>query len=258
MERKTMDNLSLWNRFEKTDPKYTKSFQRSGGFSGTAINPMYSAKRMTEAFGPCGVGWGSEEIAHRIEEGADGVKIWFAKVRVWYLHNGEKAYVEQWGATEFVGKRKSGMYTDEEAAKKSYTDAETKCFSKIGLGADIYLGTFDGCKWVNTPEEAAPAVKEESAFEKAKKVIPKMKDLDHAKKLGASIQTRFAEGGIDLAQACQLCILWVPFANELAKDTTQVYEVMGILEQFNNCGMLSPETLAKLSSSCTKRLKEFA
>lgn len=252
-----MDNLSLWNRFEKTDPKYTKSFQRSGGFSGTAINPMYSAKRMTEAFGPCGVGWGSEEIAHRIEEGADGVKIWFAKVRVWYLHNGERAYVEQWGATEFVGKRKSGMYTDEEAAKKSYTDAETKCFSKIGFGADIYLGAFDGCKWVNTTEEAAPAVKEESAFEKAKKVIPKMKDFDHAKTLGNLILKRFGTKEINEAQACQLCIMWVPFSLEKASETSEAYEVLAFVQQFLEAKIISEPTSEDLGKAGMAKVKEF-
>jgi hypothetical protein len=262
-----VDNLSLWNKFEKTDPKYTKNFQRSGGFSGTAINPMYSAWRMTEVFGPCGTGWGAEEIRSVIVEGLDGDKVWHSLIRVWYIHDGERREIQQWGATPFCGYRRAKpgqdriSFVDEEAAKKAFTDGETKCFSLIGLGADIYLGhhgkqQFDD-KWTSEPEPA-PAVKEESAFEKAKKVIPKMKDLTHAKMLGAIIQTRRDEKAISLPEATQLTIMWTPYSLEKCKEVEEAYEVLRIVEEFNKAGFLSEGLLSDLSSACMAKVKELS
>jgi hypothetical protein len=254
-----MDNLQLWNRFEKTDPQFTKRYKGTGGFEGTDINPMYRAKKMTEAFGPCGIGWGSEEVESRIVTGMDGTMIWYSKVRLWYIWDGQRGTIEQWGGTRLSSTNKSGCFTDDEAAKKSYTDAEGKCISKIGIGADIYLKLFDGSKYSNQPsEEAAPAVKEESAFEKAKKVIPKMKDLDHAKKLGASIQTRRDEKAISLPEATQLTIMWTPYSLEKCKEAAEAYEVLKIVEEFNKAGFLSEGLLSDLSSACMAKVKELS
>ena len=52
------DNRALWNALATTDPKPTKPFKRSGGFSGTAMKPIWIIKMLTEQFGPVGVGWG--------------------------------------------------------------------------------------------------------------------------------------------------------------------------------------------------------
>ena len=39
------ENLKIWDSLKKTDPKHTKPFKRAGGFSGTAVAPIY----MTQA-----------------------------------------------------------------------------------------------------------------------------------------------------------------------------------------------------------------
>lgn len=49
-------NLALWDEVERTDPKFTKEYTGPGGFTGTAVNAQYLAKRATEQFGPCGTG----------------------------------------------------------------------------------------------------------------------------------------------------------------------------------------------------------
>lgn len=142
-------NLAIWSAVEKTDPAHTKTFSRAGGFSGTAVNQAYQARRATELFGPIGIGWGFDELEHEIVDGAAGDKVWFAKVRLWYQHDGRRGEVTQWGATTFVGRNKNGAFTDEEAAKKSITDAVGKCLSLLGFSADVYLGQFDDQKYVN-------------------------------------------------------------------------------------------------------------
>lgn len=148
-------NLAIWSAVEKTDPAHTKTFTRAGGFSGTAVNQAYQARRATELFGPIGIGWGFDEIEHQIVEGAGGDKVWFSKVKLWYQHptghelGGRRGEVVQWGATTFVGKNSKGLFTDEEAGKKSITDAVGKCLSLLGFSADVYLGQFDDQKYLN-------------------------------------------------------------------------------------------------------------
>jgi hypothetical protein len=56
------ENTKLWDNLGRTDPAHTKAFTRGGGFKGTAIKPMWSYRRMTEEFGPCGKGWGMGEL----------------------------------------------------------------------------------------------------------------------------------------------------------------------------------------------------
>ena len=139
-----MDNLAIWKAVEKTDPAATKPFTRAGGFSGTAIDPMHLVKKATEMFGPVGQGWGFEEVEHLVGDGA-----WFSKVRLWYVRGDEKAEVEQWGGTVLTGTRKDGTpYTDEDAPKKSVTDALTKCLSYLGFAADVHMGRYDDVKYV--------------------------------------------------------------------------------------------------------------
>jgi hypothetical protein len=72
-----------------------------------------------------------------------------------HIRQGE---VEHFGQTTFVGKNKNGYFTDEEAPKKSLTDAIGKALSMLGFSADIYLGLFDDNKYVNDRKaEAAKA-----------------------------------------------------------------------------------------------------
>lgn len=140
----TNGNRELWDSVCETDPKHTKEFSRSGGFKGTAINATYQVRKATERFGPVGIGWGYEEVEHIVAGG-----VWFSKVRLWYVWNGARGQVEHWGATTFQGKNKNGEFVDEEAAKKSITDALGKCLTMLGFAADVHLGLYDDNKYVN-------------------------------------------------------------------------------------------------------------
>jgi hypothetical protein len=155
-------NLELWGKVCTTNPLNTKNFKRAGGFGGTAINPTYLIQRATEIFGPMGIDWGTNVIDERYQDGAPivqaGVVLGFEKIHVlrlelWYQLNGKKGVVQQFGQTTFVGKNSYGYFTDEEAPKKSMTDALTKCLSLLGFGADIHLGMYDDVKYVNELKE---------------------------------------------------------------------------------------------------------
>ena len=168
-----MDNTELWTAVEKTDPAHTKQFSRGGGFKGTATNATYLARKATEQFGPCGIGWGVTVVNEEIIEGApllvEGVVVAHERIhkvhaRFWYVRGGQRGEIEQFGQTQMVGKNKNGFYTDEEAPKKSMTDAMSKCLSLLGFSADIHLGLYDDNKYVaKLQEEFAPRVSEEQA-----------------------------------------------------------------------------------------------
>ncbi len=166
-----MSHSSLWALACTTDPRYTKEFKRGGGFSGTAINPTYQNMKATELFGPVGMGWGWEiekedyvpgaafviegQVTHEVNH--------VIRLALWYLVTqefvkmmpeaepflGQKCKVIHYGQTAFVGKNKFGAFTDEEAPKKSLTDAISKCLACLGFSADIHLGLYDSNKYVN-------------------------------------------------------------------------------------------------------------
>ncbi len=181
------NHLKLWEQVEKTDPQYTKPFSRGGGFRGTATNATYLARRATETFGPMGIGWGLEILDESLMEGAPlddkGTRESIHKVRVklWYLYEGQRGEVIQFGQTTFVGKNRNGIYSDEEAPKKSLTDAMSKCLSLLGFSADIYLGRYDDNKYV---EEVAAEFREKQEAQ-ARSQLPKItsKQLNELKTL---------------------------------------------------------------------------
>ena len=152
--------LLLWDAVQATDPKHTKNFSGNGGFSGTAINPTYQVRRATEKFGPIGIGWGFDIVDEKYVEGAPiGVNekgdvtariiVHHVRMELWYTWQGARGAVRRSGATTFVGKNRNGVFTDEEAAKKSETDALMKCLTMLGFSADVHMGLYDDCKYVD-------------------------------------------------------------------------------------------------------------
>lgn len=144
-----MSNLDLWNKVEKTDPKHTKAITGKS-YQGTSPKPHYLVHKATETFGPVGIGWGFNIVSERIEEGAGGERMHIAHVRVWYEWQGKRGEVEHIGGTQFSGTRSSGKpFTDEDAPKKSVTDALVKALSMIGFAGDIFMGRYDDSKYVD-------------------------------------------------------------------------------------------------------------
>jgi hypothetical protein len=159
-----MSNLDLWSRVEKTPVEHTKEITGKS-YKGNSPKPHHLVHRATEVFGPCGIGWGFNVVDERIEEGAGGEKLHIARVKVWYEWGGKRGEVEHIGGTQFSGTRSNGKpFTDEDAPKKSVTDALVKALSMIGFAGDIFLGRYDDSKYLHDlRSEAQNAAAEEQA-----------------------------------------------------------------------------------------------
>lgn len=153
-------NLRLWSQVEQTHPDFVRGFSGSDGFNGTGINPTYLVRKATEMFGPVGIGWGYDIVKEEYVKGAplgfdaDGnmygtVLIHVVQLKFWFkLADGSKGEVTHFGGTTFIGKGEYGIFTDEDAPKKSVTDALGKCMSMAGFSADVYMGKYDDQKYV--------------------------------------------------------------------------------------------------------------
>lgn len=145
------DKKYIWDQVKKTDPRFTKKINKGFG-EITTIDPMSQIMKMTEVFGPVGIGW-----TYRVNytyHGMDNTQtaVVFAEVSV-AVHKVEDVFIH-YGPVCSVQKlyRKTGAL-DDEAPKKAMTDALTKAFSHLGLCSDVFMGKFDNSKYVSDLEE---------------------------------------------------------------------------------------------------------
>lgn len=142
------ENKSFWDKVKKTDPKRVKPITGKQ-YSGNSPQPYYMVERMTDEFGMCGIGWGINILNERMERLTDSDVLHVAVVELWYVHGDKKGSITQIGQTKAAYKKKDGgMMIDEDAPKKSVTDALTKCMSYLGFAGDIFSGQWDDSKYV--------------------------------------------------------------------------------------------------------------
>ena len=145
-------HLVIWNQVSKTPTDAVKP-AKVNGQQITAIDTMHMVKLATRIFGPQGIGWGYRIDVDRFDQGAPVLlkeqvigheQTHTCQLTLWYLWNGERGEVTHFGHTRAVYMTNKGQFiTDNEAPKKSVTDAMKKCLSQLGFAADIYTGLFD-------------------------------------------------------------------------------------------------------------------
>jgi hypothetical protein len=155
--------LDIWNRVERTDPAYTKPFDR-GSFKGTAVDAVYNIRRLTEVLGPVGQNWGWTVLSERLDtfgEGQHQQTIHSMVLRAWFRReDGSMGEVDQVGHTKvayWTRGPQARLIIDEEFGKKSLTDALSKIMLSLGASADIWMGAFDGNRYVAPKPEPEPA-----------------------------------------------------------------------------------------------------
>ncbi|WP_336950817.1 hypothetical protein [Acinetobacter sp. AS167] len=140
-------NMDLWNSLSITDPSKVKPITGKS-YKGSSPQPYWLVQRATETFGPCGLGWGIEIVQQGFQQCNAETMMHYATVRVWYMQDGKKCSVEHMGGTMAMYKTNTGkMIYDEDAPKKSVTDAMVKALSFIGFAGDIFSGIWDDWKY---------------------------------------------------------------------------------------------------------------
>lgn len=105
----------------------------------TDINPMWRIKRLTEMFGPCGIGWWYVIKDKRMERGSKDEVCAFVDIDLFYKYNDEVSQpIPGTGGSKFVALEKNGLYTSDECFKMALTDAISVSAKAIGIGADVY------------------------------------------------------------------------------------------------------------------------
>lgn len=143
-----MDNKALWVRAFTTDPRAVKPITGKQ-YKGNSPKPYWIIERLTDEFGPCGLGWGFTILSERFERFGDAESLHIAVVRLWYVMDGQRGEFEQVGQTRSSYMSAAGKFiVDEDAPKKSVTDALVKCASYLGFAGDIFSGMWDDSKYV--------------------------------------------------------------------------------------------------------------
>lgn len=133
-----MENLELYNRYADPPQSALKAFN-NGKFSGTDINPMWRIQALTEAFGPCGIGWYTEVVRQWREDTDDGMATVYCHINLYIKVDGEWSKpITGIGGNTLSRKGKNGVTTTDEAYKMAYTDAMSIACKALGFGANIW------------------------------------------------------------------------------------------------------------------------
>lgn len=184
-------NKDLWKRAFTTDPRHVKPITGKQ-YSGNSPKPYWIVERLTDEFGPCGIGWGFTILSERFERFSDTDTLHIAVVRFWYVMDDPRgAWEGRRGELEQIGQTKSSYTTgagkfmlDEDAPKKSVTDALVKCASYLGFAGDIFSGRWDDSKYVAEAAKEWKEREQEGKPEPEKKPAPKAETKVPAKAEG--------------------------------------------------------------------------
>ena len=160
-----MENMTIWQALEKTADEAKKPIEagRLKGF--TDINPCWRMKRLTEVFGPCGIGWKYQIVNTYTIPGANDEVAAFVDILLYYKKDGEWSDgVPGLGGSMFVAKERNGLHTSDECFKMALSDAIGTACKALGMSADIYFSK-DRSKY--TEAQDAPEVKMETVQDAA-------------------------------------------------------------------------------------------
>lgn len=145
-----MDNLKYYNMGREVPKEAQKPFN-NGKFQGTDINPMWRIKKLTEMFGPAGIGWYVDEVTERSEiHGETTISIVTLNLYVKVDGEWSKPIYGTGGNTLL----RKGVASDE-GYKMAYTDALSVACKALGIGADIWFAN-DKTKYTAGNEGITP------------------------------------------------------------------------------------------------------
>ena len=150
------DKMRIYNDFRNT-PKQAQKIIGGGRLSGfTDINPQYRIERLTEQFGPCGIGWYYETTNKWIQQAGEEI-LCFVDIHL-YIKSGDEwsKPIHGTGGSTMLAKEKGSLRASDECYKMATTDAISVACKQLGIGADIYWAAGETKYNKPAPEDVAP------------------------------------------------------------------------------------------------------
>lgn len=147
------ENMKVYEQVRAVPPEALKEI-KGGRLKGMRdINPMWRIKMLTEVFGMCGVGWKTEIVEKRLEQGHGDEIVCFVDILLYVKVDGEwSAPIPGMGGSSFVTKESRGAHTSDECFKMAYTDAISVACKSLGFAADVYFAN-DRTKYTHQETE---------------------------------------------------------------------------------------------------------
>lgn len=154
-----MDNMNIYEAARAVPKEALKTIQ-AGRLKGMSdINPMFRIKRLTELFGPCGVGWWYEITGKEITfDEITNQKCAFVDINLYYTdpETGHDSHaIPGTGGASFVATERNGPYMSDECYKMALTDAISVAAKALGIAADVYYKN-DRSKYTRDTVAAEP------------------------------------------------------------------------------------------------------
>ena len=131
-------NLALYNRVREVPVEAKKDIQAGRLKGKTDINPLWRIQTLTREFGPAGIGWYTEVEKQWTEECGNERAVYIKLNLYIKVDNTWSKPIEGFGGAMVVSNEKNGLYLDDDASKKAYTDAISQACRSLGIGADVY------------------------------------------------------------------------------------------------------------------------
>ena len=149
-------NLDIWNQL-KQPPDWALKKITGGRLNGKSdISPAWRIQAMTEAFGPCGIGW-KYELKDKWTQEANGQILLFVEVNLFVkVGDGWSAAIPGFGGDFLIEKESSGLHANDEAMKMAVTDALGNAMKNLGVAAVVFSGGTDGTKYNRQSAPAQP------------------------------------------------------------------------------------------------------
>lgn len=148
-----MEKMDIYNRVRSV-PDEAKKAISAGRLKGmTDINPVWRIKKLTEEFGPCGIGWWTK-VTDRWTETVGDETCAFVDLEL-YIKVGDEwsRPITGSGGSKLATKERSGIYVSDECYKMAETDALSVACKKLGIGADVYFSA-DRTKYSQTVDDS--------------------------------------------------------------------------------------------------------
>lgn len=182
-----MENLSIYER-SRVVPENAKKPIAAGRLKGfTDINPMWRIKKLTEMFGPCGLGWYYKEV-NRTVEYLDKEAAAFVDIELYVK------YGDTWsqpicgtGGSMLIANEKNGLRLSDEAFKMATTDAISVACKNLGIGADVYWDESRTKYTAEKPAEqrnATPAPYPTTNANVGREPMISQRQIDYIRKMG--------------------------------------------------------------------------